>query len=152
MYASSQERGRRNVMSATASPRSALLGSWSIRSFHVELQDTGERVDTYGVDPVGHIVITEGWIMSILTSRERSDTDAAALFEAMMAYSGSCRVEDGVRLVIKVDAAWHPAWVGSEQLRFFSVDGDTLSMTTAWQTHPKFPGRMARGVLTAQRC
>jgi hypothetical protein len=73
------------------------------------------------------------------------------LFETMMAYSGSCRIEDEVRLVIKVDAASHPAWVGSEQLRFFNVDGGTLSITTAWQTHPKFPGRMARGVLTAQR-
>jgi hypothetical protein len=97
------------------------------------------------------MVITDDRMMSILTSRERTDKDAAALFETMMAYSGSCRIEDEVRLVIKVDAAWHPAWVGSEQLRFFNVDGDTLSITTAWQTHPKFPGRMARGVLTAQR-
>jgi len=103
------------------------------------------------VDPLGHMVITDDRMMSILTSRERIDKDAAALFETMMAYSGSCRIEDEVRLVIKVDAAWHPAWVGSEQLRFFNVDGDTLSITTAWQTHPKFPGRMARGVLTAQR-
>jgi hypothetical protein len=90
-------------------------------------------------------------MMSILTSRERTDKDAAALFETMMAYSGSCRTEDEVRPVIKVDAAWHPAWGGSEQIRFFNVNGDTLSITTAWQTHPKFLGRMARGVLTAQR-
>jgi hypothetical protein len=115
------------------------------------LEDTGECVDTYGVDPLGYLVITDDRMMSILTSRERTDKDAAALFETMMAYSGSCRIEDEARLVIKVDAAWHPAWVGSEQLRLFNVDGDTLSITTAWQTHPKFPGRMARGVLTAQR-
>ena len=69
----------------------------------------------------------------------------------MIAYSGSCHVEDEDRLVIKVDTAWHPAWVGSEQVRFFHVDGDTLSITTAWQTHPKFPSRTARGKLTAQR-
>jgi len=131
--------------------RNALLGWWKITSFHVELEDTGERVDAYGVDPLGHIVITEDRMMSILTSRERADKDAAALFEAMIAYCGSCRIEDDGRLVIKVDTAWHPAWVGSEQHRFFNVDGDTLSITTAWQTHPKFPGRMACGVLTAQR-
>ena len=138
-------------MSASALVRGALLGWWKIASFHVELEDTGECVDTYGVDPLGHMVITDDRMMSILTSRERTDKDAAALFETMMAYSGSCRIEDEVRLVIKVDAASHPAWVGSEQLRFFNVDGDTLSITTAWQTHPKFPARMARGVLTAQR-
>jgi hypothetical protein len=92
---------------------------------------------------------TNSTIQSSQTARFRRD--AKALFETMMAYSGSCRIEDEARLVIKVDAAWHPAWVGSEQLRFFNVDGDTLSITSAWQTHPKFPGRMARGVLTAQR-
>jgi hypothetical protein len=138
-------------MSASALVRNALMGWWNITSFHVELEDTGECVDSYGVDPLGHMVITDDRMMSILTSRVRSDKDAAALFETMMAYSGSCRIEDGVRLVIQVDAAWHPAWVGSEQIRVFNVDGNTLSITTAWQTHPKFPGRMARGVLTAQR-
>ncbi|MGO4569165.1 lipocalin-like domain-containing protein [Rhizobium sp. 2YAF20] len=138
-------------MSASASVRGALLGWWKITSFHVELEDTGECVDIFGVDPLGQMVITNDRMMSILTSRGRTDKDAAALFETMMAYSGSCHVEDEGRLVIKVDAAWHPAWVGTEQVRFFSVDGDTLSITTAWQTHPKFPGRMARGVLTAQR-
>jgi hypothetical protein len=135
----------------SASVRGALLGWWKITSFHVELEDTGERLDTFGVDPLGHMVITEDRFMSILTSRERTDKDAAALFETMIAYSGSCRIEDEARLVIKVDVAWHPTWVGSEQLRFFNVDGDTLSITTAWQTHPKFPGRTARGQVTAQR-
>jgi hypothetical protein len=138
-------------MSASASARGTLPGWWKIASFHIELEDTGEWVNTYGVDPLGYMVITDDRMMSILTSRERTDKDDAALFETMMAYSGSCRIEDEVKLVIKVDAAWHPAWVGSEQLRFFNVDGDTLSITTAWQTHPKFPGRMARSVLTAQR-
>ena len=94
---------------------------------------------------------TDDRIMSILTSRERADKDAAALVETMMAYPGSYDIEDEERLVIKVDAAWDPAWVGSEQVRFFNVDGDTLSITTAWQTHRKFPGRTVRGVLTGQR-
>ena len=138
-------------MSASALVRGALPGWWNVTSFHVELEDTGECVDAFGVQPLGQLVITDDRMMSILTSRERADKGAAALFETMIAYSGSCRIEDDARLVIKVDAAWHPAWVGSEQVRFFNVDGDTLSMTTAWQTHPKFPGRTARGVLTALR-
>ena len=138
-------------MAASALMRGTLLGWWNIASFYVELKDTGECTGTFGVDPLGHMVITEDRMMSILTSRERTDKDAAALFETMMAYSGCCRIEDEVRLVIKVDVAWHPAWVGSEQTRFFNVDGDTLSITTAWQNHPKFPGRVARGLVTAQR-
>jgi hypothetical protein len=46
-------------MSASALVRGALLGWWKITSFHVELEDTGECVDTYGVDPLGHMVITD---------------------------------------------------------------------------------------------
>jgi hypothetical protein len=69
----------------------------------------------------------------------------------VIAYSGSCRIEDEDKLIIKVDTAWHPGWIGSERIRFFIVDRGVLSITTAWQIHPSFPGRMARGVLTAQR-
>jgi hypothetical protein len=135
----------------SASMRAALLGWWKFTSFHVELEHTGECVDIYGVDPLGGLVITDDRMMSFITSRERADKDAAALVETMMAYPGSYDIEDEERLVIKVDAAWDPAWVGSEQVRFFNVDGDTLSITTAWQTHRKFPGRTVRGVLTGQR-
>jgi hypothetical protein len=128
-----------------------LFGWWQILSSQVEFEDTGERVDTFGVDPLGHLAIERDRMMSILTSRERPNNDPTALFETMIAYSGSYRVEDEGKLVIKVDTAWHPAWVGTEQVRFFRLDDGVLSIATAWQTHPSFPGRMARGLLTAQR-
>jgi len=138
-------------MSDSALVRSGLPGWWKITSFHVELEDTGERLDTFGHHPLGHLVVTDDRMISILTSNERAGKDAAGLFETMIAYAGSCHLEDAGKLVIKVDSAWHPAWVGSEQVRFFSVEGHVLSMTTAWQTHPNFPGRTARGVLKGQR-
>ncbi len=128
-----------------------LFGWWKIVSFQIEFADTGERVPMYGVNPLGHMAIKGDRMMAILTAKERASTDAATLFETMMAYSGSCRIEDGDKLIVTVDTAWHPAWIGTEQVRFFKVDGDALSITTAQQTHPKFPGRTARGVLTAQR-
>jgi hypothetical protein len=129
----------------------ALFGWWRFLSAQVEFQDTGERADTYGVDPLGHIVIERDRMITILTSRERPINDPTALFGTMIAYSGPCRVEAEDKLIITVDTAWHPAWVGTEQVRFFTVDGGILSMTTPWQTHPSFPGRMARGVFTARR-
>ena len=72
-----------------------LFGWWKILSFQVEFEDAGERADTYGVNPLGHMVIERDRMMSILTSRERPNNDPTALFETMIAYSGSCRVEDG---------------------------------------------------------
>ena len=128
-----------------------LFGWWRILSFQIEFEDTDERADTYGAEPLGYIVIERDRMMSILTSKERPDNDPAALFESMIAYSGRCRIEDEGKLIIHIDTAWHPAWIGTEQVRFFKIDRDFLSITTAWQMHPSFPGRMARGVLKAQR-
>jgi len=68
----------------------------------VEFEDAGECADTYGVNPFGHIVIERD---RILTSRERPSNDPTALFESMIAYSGSCHVEDGDKLIIKIDTA-----------------------------------------------
>lgn len=74
-----------------------LSGWWKILSFQVEFEDTGERADTYGVEPLGHIVIERDRMMSILTSRERLNSDPAALFETMIAYSGLCCVVSRMR-------------------------------------------------------
>jgi len=41
----------------------------------------------------------------------------------MIAYTGRWRVE-GDRIVTRVEAAWQPAWVGTDQIRQFTFDGD----------------------------
>jgi hypothetical protein len=61
-----------------------LFGWWKILSFQVEFEDAGERADTYGVNPLGHMVIERDRMMSILTSRERPNNDPTALFETMI--------------------------------------------------------------------
>ena len=90
--------------------------------------------------------------MAILTRSDRAppkeDADGAALFKSMMAYTGNFRIEGKDKFITDVDLAWHPGWNGTEQTRFFKVEGDTLSITTAQQTHPMFPGRMGRGIIT----
>jgi hypothetical protein len=68
----------------------------------------------------------------------------------MMAYSGKYRAEGENKFITTVDVAWHPAWNG-EQTRFFALNGDVLSITTAQQTVPQFPGRPGRGVLRWRR-
>ena len=44
-----------------------------------------------------------------------------------------------------------PSWIGTEQARFFTINGETLAMTTARQTHPLYPGRTGRGVVEWRR-
>lgn len=132
-----------------------VVGAWQLLSIQFELADTGECVDMYGPNPSGFLILTDGGRMiGIVTSADRvppkDAADRTALFDSMMAYSGKYRVEGEDKFITVVDIAWHPAWNG-EQVRFFKLDGDILSITTARQTHPLFPGRMGRGVLRWRR-
>jgi hypothetical protein len=118
-----------------------------------ELIDTGESTDMYGPEPLGYLILTaEGRMMVIETVRDRpQDDDSTALFKSMMAYSGRYRVLDDDRFVIKVDIAWHPAWMNTEQTRTFAIDGDLLSVTTIGLIHPNFPGRTGQAVVRWRR-
>jgi hypothetical protein len=65
-------------------------------------------------------------------------------------HSGRYRV-DGNQLVTKVDIAWNEAWVGTDQARFFRMQGDKLYIETAPAPNLDFSGRMMRGILTWER-
>ena len=51
---------------------------------------------------------------------------AGELFDCMMA-SGRYRMQAD-RIITTVESAWHPAWIGTEQTRYFQHDGDALSL------------------------
>jgi hypothetical protein len=129
-----------------------LAGVWKMVSLQFEFADTRECVDTYGAKPHGYLIITpDQRMMTIITSdgrvRPSDEADEAALFRNMMAYSGEFRLEGDDQFITNVDIAWHPAWIGTEQARFFTLDGVTLSVVTAEITHPRYPGRTGRGVV-----
>jgi hypothetical protein len=133
-----------------------LFGAWKLISLQFVVTDTGERTDMYGADPRGYIFITpDKRMMTVITSDGRvsldNDSGDAALFKSMMAYTGPFRIEGEDQFITEVEVAWHPEWVGTEQARKFSVDGDILSITTVEISHPMFPGREGRGVLKWQR-
>lgn len=136
--------------------RSSLAGTWKLQAAQFEFSDTGESVDVFGPNPSGYLIQTdEGRMMAILTRSDRippkDDADGAALFKAMMAYTGNYQVESDDKFVTDVDLAWHPAWNGTQQLRFFKIDGEILSIITTEQTAPMFPGRTGRGFLRWKR-
>ena len=59
----------------------------------------------------------------------QTDGERAALLRTMFAYTGRYRLE-GNMWVTKVDAAWNPAWDGTDQVRYFVLDGDHLEVTS----------------------
>ena len=144
------------VQPSFADDRAKILGIWRLVSFEVEYQATGEKEPLLGKNPTGYIIFTpERRAMLILTGEGRkvpnSDQDRADLLKSMFAYTGMYRIE-GDKWITKVDVSWNPAWVGTEQVRFFRFDGDRLYVISAWAQSVLRPERgMARGIVTFER-
>ena len=141
-------------MAAPSSDAERLIGSWRLISIQVRMEDTEELLDLYGPDPRGTIAFGAGRMAAIVAASGRApptnETETAAVFRGMMAYAGRYTVE-GDRIVTEVDAAWHPAWADTRQVRFVDLDGDRLTLTTEVQGHPAHPGRRMRGIVVFTR-
>jgi Lipocalin-like domain len=133
-----------------------LLGVWKLESLYTEFKGTGEKKNVYGERPNGYLVFTpEKRMVAILTAEQRkkpdTDEDRIAAFRSMFAYSGIYRVE-GDKWTTKVDVAWNEAWTGTDQIRFFRLEGDKLTVVTMWQPNLNLPGNPeTRGVLVWSR-
>jgi hypothetical protein len=136
-----------------AADRDVLVGNWRLVSFEREYQATGEREYPMGKTPTGYIVfLTEGRMAVVITGEGRkaptTDQDLAGLYNSLVAYTGSYRV-DGDKWMTTVDVSANPAWVGTDQTRTFRITGDRLQEITAWAARPD--NRMARAVITYER-
>jgi hypothetical protein len=144
------------VQPSFADDRAKILGTWRLVSFEREFKATGEKVPLLGKNPTGYIIFTsEGRFMGILTGEGRkapkTDQDRAELLKSLIAYTGIYRLE-GDKFITKVDVSWNPEWVGTEQERFFKIDGGRLKILTNWNIAPNWPEKgMGRGVLTFEQ-
>ena len=120
--------------SALADDREKLLGSWKLVSFFTEDVQTKQRSNVFGEHPDGFAGITLERLFAFVAAEGRKAPQApeeqAAAYRSMIAYSGKWRLEGG-KFITKVDIAWNPGWVGTEQVRFWRVEGDKLFITTA---------------------
>jgi hypothetical protein len=91
-----------------------------------------------------------GRIMFLMTKQDRraptTDSERAELFNDMTAYTGLVRPDGPGRFITSVDLAWNPSWQG-EQLRFFTLDRDRLTIRSPAQTHPSSGDRLLVGDL-----
>jgi hypothetical protein len=132
-----------------------IVGAWRLMSAYFVGQETGDRLDLFGPEPFGSVIFApNGRMIVLITSGGRtpawSSAEMAALFKSMAAYTGRWAI-DGEKLVTKVDGAWDPSWVGTDQARYYTFDGLTLSVRTAPLDHPSFPGQKVIGYLDWQR-
>lgn len=138
---------------ATDDSAEALHGVWRLTSFKFQVigEDAAPR-EPFGPNPKGWLILMpEGRMMAVITASDRkpptNDAESAALLKSMIAYTGRYTVE-GDRFVTKVDAAWNEVYMGHDQVRLFTVDGDTLTIKTLPQPSGVAPGKIAQGFLT----
>jgi len=139
-----------------ADERAKIQGVWKLVSYDVEVQATGQKEHLMGEHPTGYAIFTpEGRAMFVVTGEGRKPAatvqERAELLNSVVAYTGTYRL-DGDKWVVRVDAASNPEWVGTEQVRFFKVEGKRLQVMTPWRIMPNWPYKgMTRSILTWER-
>jgi Lipocalin-like domain len=123
---------------AMSSDSEPLIGTWKLVSCFMEDVETNERKFVWGDHPNGYIVLTAGGRWIVLQTAEgrkvpETDKDRTAAFRSMLAYSGKYRTE-GNKIIIKVDIAWDESWTGTEQVRYYRIDGcESASNLDPWR-------------------
>jgi hypothetical protein len=114
----------------------ALLGTWKLKSYETTT-GTGEKSAPYGEHPMGYLNYSaDGRMQVIGASGGRTmpldlaptDEEQLALYKSMFAYAGTYSVQTG-RVTHHVDVSWNEVWTGTDQVRFYEVNGNTLTIT-----------------------
>ena len=116
-----------------AAAAQSLEGRWKLMAAEDLRADGTVAPYPWGRTPVGSMVVDRGWcyvqIMSADVPAFKGATPigeqmSAMLLSSYIAYSGACSVDPKEGSVtLKVDAAWRPNYVGTEQKRFFPFEG-----------------------------
>lgn len=115
----------------------SIIGSWELASWY-EQSPGGGREPLFGAHPRGRLTYTaEGVVHAFMAAESRprpksddiADADQMRLFQTMIAYSGTYRV-DGDRIWHFIDMSWNQLWTKSEFIRYFELFGNQLRILT----------------------
>jgi len=135
-----------------------IVGTWKLLSYVIEAQESRKIIKVMGDKPSGYVTfLPTGRVFFMLTADGRyPDPDHSAegharLLDTMVAYTGTYRIEDD-RWITQVQVAWNPEWVGTEQSRYFKLEGDILQVMTPWRLMPNWAEHgMTRSIISFQR-
>jgi hypothetical protein len=140
---------------STLAGAQTIQGRWKLLAAEDIRADGSVARLPWGKNPVGTIVVQGGHCyVQIMSSDVPSFTAAtpsvseqmsAALLSSYIAYSGPCTIDDAAgKVTLKVEAAWRPNYVGTEQVRFFRFENGKMLFGPA-------PGSMRAGTDTLTR-
>jgi hypothetical protein len=132
-----------------------LVGVWTLKSFHLQVLGSNEFKEVFGPKPRGYLIFSrEGRMMTIITRTDRKPAttleEQAALLQSMVSYTGRYKVE-GDRIVTTPDVSWNEIYTGSEQIRYYTLRDEELSLTTALQASGVLPDNRVVATLTYTR-
>ena len=123
----------------------ALLGTWQLKSFVREVTGTGY----ISYSPDGRVIVFFVSADQPRPRNEPTDEERIKLHKSMLAYGGTYDVSPG-KVVHHIDIEWNGKRLGTDQVRFYTVEGDTLSIKTEPNKSP-VDGREGVGILTFSR-
>ena len=135
-----------------------LIGTWKLKSYVREVAATGERYNERGEHPNGYLSYSaDGRMYAIITWENRitprevvpTDEERIKLFSTTISYAGTYTF-DAEKVIHHVDISWHQNWTGTDQVRFYKLDGDTLTITSA-PSRNFTDGREGRSILVWER-
>jgi hypothetical protein len=114
---------------------SSIAGLWKVTSVTTKIVSTGEMVHPFGERPSGYQIFTRGGhVMFSMFGENRAssarpvpDVDRVALFNALVAYSGTYKVE-GSTLLIHFEASATPGTV--DRTYSAEISGNKLTLTS----------------------
>lgn len=107
----------------------SVQGSWSLLSFDIEKLD--KSVASWGQNARGLLVFAPSGHMSVSINRDmgQGDSEAQKIFDSILFYSGTYRIE-GYVVRHLVQNASNPVRIGKEMIRYASLEGDVLTLKT----------------------
>jgi hypothetical protein len=128
-----------DVPKAALAAENPLLVTWKLQSLVHEASATGQRSSPFGDRPQGYLNYSrDGRMYAIGVTDDRpktreavpTDEEKVKLQGSMFAYAVTYTA-DGEKVVHHVDISWNQSWTGTDPVRFYELDGSTLTITTA---------------------
>jgi hypothetical protein len=78
-----------------------------------------------------------------------TDEERIKLFSTVISYAGTYTF-DAEKVIHHVDISWNQSWTGTDQVRFYKLDGNTLTITTPLNKN-FVDGREGRSILVWEK-
>jgi len=120
-----------------------VIGIWRLISIQTQADD-GTLTYPFGKDVDGLVMIdARGYFSAQLVDMKRPSFKSAdprggtpgevrTAFENYMGYYGTFDVDETKRVIIfHVEGAWLPNWIGGDQIRYYTLNGNRMTISTA---------------------